>query len=74
MNGRIAQAQANDLYGMAPHNTYPCKGEHRWVAIAVGSDDQWSGLVEALGRPAWADDPAFASKAGGTSIARNSTR
>ena len=64
MNGRIAQAQANDLYGMAPHNTYPCKGEHRWVAIAVGSDDQWSGFVEALGRPAWADGPAFASKAG----------
>ena len=64
MNGRVAQAEGNNLYRMAPHNTYPCKGEHRWAAIAVGSDEQWSGFVEALGRPAWADDPAFASKAG----------
>jgi crotonobetainyl-CoA:carnitine CoA-transferase CaiB-like acyl-CoA transferase len=35
-----------------------------WVAVAVASDAQWAGLVDALGRPAWASDPALATAAG----------
>lgn len=40
---------------VAPHNTYRCKGDDRWIAIAVETDEQWYGLCEALG----ADDLAF---------------
>lgn len=43
----------------APHGVYPAAGDDRWIAIAVFDDDQWNGLVDALGRPAWADDPRF---------------
>ncbi len=43
----------------APHGVYPAAGEDRWVAIAVFDDDQWAGLVDALGRPAWTDDARF---------------
>ena len=46
----------------APHGVYPARGEDRWLAIAVFDDDQWQGLVDALGRPAWTDDPRFASQ------------
>ena len=46
----------------APHGVYPASGEDRWVAIAVFSDEEWSRLVEAIGRPAWAADERFASQ------------
>jgi crotonobetainyl-CoA:carnitine CoA-transferase CaiB-like acyl-CoA transferase len=46
----------------APHGVYPALGEDRWIAIAVFDDDQWTGLVRALGRPSWTDDPRFATQ------------
>ncbi|MCK9495187.1 MAG: CoA transferase [Dehalococcoidia bacterium] len=36
---------------MAPSGAYRCQGEDAWVALAVGSDAEWSGLCEAIGRP-----------------------
>ena len=33
----------------APHGVYPARGDDRWVAIAVFDDEQWAGLVAALG-------------------------
>jgi crotonobetainyl-CoA:carnitine CoA-transferase CaiB-like acyl-CoA transferase len=35
-----------------------------WVAVAVANDEQWAGLCEALGRPAWAMDSAMSDAAG----------
>jgi len=35
-----------------------------WVALAVETDGQWEALVEAIGRPSWAVDPALATAAG----------
>jgi len=46
----------------APHGVYPAAGEDRWVAIAVFDDGQWAGLVDALGRPTWAEDRRFATQ------------
>jgi benzylsuccinate CoA-transferase BbsF subunit len=46
----------------APHGVYPALGDDRWVAIAVFNDEEWTGLVEAMGSPAWADDPRFADQ------------
>ena len=46
----------------APHGVYPAHGEDRWVAIAVFGDDEWSRLVEAVGRPSWARDERFSSQ------------
>jgi benzylsuccinate CoA-transferase BbsF subunit len=48
----------------APHGVYRAAGDDRWVAITVFDDDEWAGLVRALGTPAWARDPAFATTAG----------
>jgi crotonobetainyl-CoA:carnitine CoA-transferase CaiB-like acyl-CoA transferase len=54
----------------APQNLYRVEGvddygqEDNWVAIAVATDDQWAGLVRALGDPAWAADPGLAREAG----------
>ena len=40
----------------APHNVYPCRGDDRWIAIAVSDDDEWCSLRRAMGDPDWAGD------------------
>jgi crotonobetainyl-CoA:carnitine CoA-transferase CaiB-like acyl-CoA transferase len=46
----------------APHGVYPTRGEDQWVAIAVFGDEDWRGLLRAMGAPSWADDPRFRSQ------------
>jgi crotonobetainyl-CoA:carnitine CoA-transferase CaiB-like acyl-CoA transferase len=46
---------------MAPHNCYPCKGDDKWISIAVATDDEWTSLCEAMGNPVWTTDEAFAT-------------
>jgi benzylsuccinate CoA-transferase BbsF subunit len=36
---------------MAPHGVYRCRGEDRWIAIAVASDDQWRRLCDVMEAP-----------------------
>jgi crotonobetainyl-CoA:carnitine CoA-transferase CaiB-like acyl-CoA transferase len=38
---------------------YPCRGEERWIAIAVFSDGEWNKLCQAMGKPAWSRKRAF---------------
>jgi benzylsuccinate CoA-transferase BbsF subunit len=66
LNGRSATPAENrhPLGKTAPHGVFPCAGEDRWIAIAVVTEDEWQALVEAMGRPEWALDPAYATMAG----------
>ncbi|MGI9600874.1 MAG: CaiB/BaiF CoA transferase family protein [Acidimicrobiales bacterium] len=48
----------------APWGMYRCAGAEQWIAISVETDQQWDGLVEALGRPAWALEADLADAAG----------
>jgi crotonobetainyl-CoA:carnitine CoA-transferase CaiB-like acyl-CoA transferase len=65
-NGRSAEPAGNrrpyDV--VAPHNTYQCAGDDRWVAIVATSDEQWGALRSVLGAPAWAAEPRFETAAG----------
>ncbi len=61
MNGRLMPHRGNESATMAPHNAYPCAGEDEWVAIAVGSDEEWAGLCSAMGEPGLIDDARFAT-------------
>jgi crotonobetainyl-CoA:carnitine CoA-transferase CaiB-like acyl-CoA transferase len=47
----------------SPHGVYPTQGDDEWCAIAVEDDAQWAALCEAVGDPAAAVDPRFASHA-----------
>jgi len=51
----------------APHGVFPCAAEggddDRWVAIAVHDDTDWQRFGRAMGNPAWASEPRFASGA-----------
>jgi len=49
----------------APYGCYPCAGgDDAWCVIAVETDAQWAGLQRAMGAPAWASAPAYATVAG----------
>ena len=47
----------------APHEIYRCKGNQRWVAIAVSSDDEWRRLCVVAKRGEWIEDTRFRSQA-----------
>jgi crotonobetainyl-CoA:carnitine CoA-transferase CaiB-like acyl-CoA transferase len=41
---------------MAPHGVYPTAGEDNWVAVAIGSDAEWTALCFVLGRKEWTSE------------------
>ena len=61
-NGRIPAPMGNRDPLHVPHNVYKSKGEDNWLCIAVYSDEEWEGLVRALGNPAWTREACFADK------------
>lgn len=63
MNGTVQGRHGNRDADMAPQGVYPAQSDG-WVAVSIRNDDEWSRLVEVLGRPAWATDPALATVEG----------
>ncbi len=62
MNQRLQPHWGNGHDWMAPHNAYRCQGEDEWVAIAVRTDEEWDGLVRAMGNPNWAAEEAYSDQ------------
>jgi len=62
MNGRVRTRNGNRDDIMAPHNCYRCKGEDKWVSIAVGDDEEWKALCHAMDKPELAADERFADQ------------
>ncbi len=60
MNGRVQSRIGNRHPWMAPHGVYRCKGDDKWVAIAVRSEEEWQLFCRAIGSPAWTADKRFA--------------
>ena len=64
LNGdEIAAARGNRHREAAPHGVFPCRGEDRWCAIAVMSDEQWAALCETTERRDWAEDAGLRAAA-----------
>ena len=64
MNQRVQGPLGNGDPLYAPHGLYPCKGDDRWVAIAVTSDEQWQSFCHAIDQPELADDAKFVTLEG----------
>jgi crotonobetainyl-CoA:carnitine CoA-transferase CaiB-like acyl-CoA transferase len=66
--GRRMQRGGNRAPEAAPQGLYATAGSEpgaeKWLALSVATDAQWCALVEWLGSPAWAKDPALATLAG----------
>ncbi|HKD65709.1 MAG TPA: CoA transferase [Candidatus Binataceae bacterium] len=64
MNGRDIGAAGNHDPLMSPYNCYKALGDaEAWVTIAVGTEDEWRALCDAMGKPSMASDPRFGSAA-----------
>jgi len=61
MNKRSPYRCGNQDSIMAPHNCYRCKGDDKWVSIAVATDEEWQAMCHVMGDPAWANDEAFST-------------
>jgi crotonobetainyl-CoA:carnitine CoA-transferase CaiB-like acyl-CoA transferase len=59
VNGRTPRRIGNRHRAWAPHGCYPCRGQDRWITIAVRHDAEWTALCRLLGEPAWTHDPRF---------------
>jgi len=59
LKGREVEAVGNSSTEAAPHGVYRCKGDDRWCALAVFTDEEWQGFKGALGNPPWAEDKNF---------------
>ena len=62
MNHRIRPRIGNRDEIKAPHGCYPCKGEDKWVAIAVGTDEEWEALCRIMNNPVWSRDEKFSDQ------------
>ena len=64
MTGAEPERRGNRSPWFAPHNSYQCAGEDRWVTIAVTSDDQWQRLADILGGAELVSDSRYATVSG----------
>jgi crotonobetainyl-CoA:carnitine CoA-transferase CaiB-like acyl-CoA transferase len=68
--GALLQRTGNRGPAAAPQNLYRTNEIDEfgrrdcWAAVAVATDEQWAGLLDALGRPDWATDAALATADG----------
>jgi benzylsuccinate CoA-transferase BbsF subunit len=62
MNGRIRPRMGNRDAIMAPHGCYPCKGEDKWVAIAVATNAEWKAFCKVMGNPKWTKYEKFSDQ------------
>jgi len=61
MNGRVWRPIGNRHPSMAPHGCYRCKEEEQYITIAVATEEQWQGLCQAMGNPAWTREERFSN-------------
>jgi len=51
--GRDTEPDGNHVDDAAPHDAFPARGEDEWVAIAAGTDLEFTALCEVLGLEGW---------------------
>jgi benzylsuccinate CoA-transferase BbsF subunit len=64
VNKRVAGRQGNRLFNAAPHGVFPCKGDDRWVAITIFTDEDWRAFGKAIGNPPWTREEKFSTLPG----------
>ena len=62
--GHALEREGNRSPWAAPQGLYATDRPEQWLAVSVVGDEQWRALVEVLGSPPWASDPALADHAG----------
>jgi benzylsuccinate CoA-transferase BbsF subunit len=61
VNGRKEGRTGNASPYAAPHAAYRCRGDDRWCAISVSSDQEWESFCNVIQHPEWTLDPKFST-------------
>ena len=61
VNNRIATRNGNRHPLAVPHAVFPCRGDEKWVAIAVFSGEEWEAFCKIINEPSLTKDPKFAT-------------
>ncbi|MBI3968358.1 MAG: CoA transferase [Chloroflexi bacterium] len=66
LNDRVWEPAGNRgvEYLNGPHGVYPCRGDDRWLALAVRTDAEWDRFRKLMGNPDWASDSRFSTGLG----------
>ena len=51
LSGKYRDRAGNRHPSAAPQGCYRCDGDDEWIAISVGSDEEWRTLCDLMGRP-----------------------
>ncbi|MBW2061654.1 MAG: CoA transferase, partial [Deltaproteobacteria bacterium] len=62
-NGRNQRTSGN-RHPTAVQGCYRCRGEDRWINVTVNNDEEWQGLCQAMGHPAWSREERFSDQPG----------
>ena len=62
MNNRVQSRNGNRDDLMAPHNCYRCRGEDKWISIAISTDEEWEALCQVMGNPEWTINKKFSDQ------------
>ena len=60
-NRHLQTRAGNRVPNASPHGVFPCKGEDRWCAIAVFTQEEWESFCRVIGNPTWTKQAKFAS-------------
>jgi benzylsuccinate CoA-transferase BbsF subunit len=64
VNERELALKGNKCDYASPHGAYRCKGEERWVAITVLTDQEWDAFCRVVGNPEWTREVRFTTLSG----------
>src|SRR5246500_3511907 len=62
--GVTLSRRGNRGHGRGVQNLYHCAGDDDWIAVTVGTDQQWRSLVDLMGRTSWTEDHRYGTVAG----------
>lgn len=62
LNNRESGCSGNIDYTHSPNNCFPCKGDDKWVAISVTTEEEWDAFCQAIGHAEWISDNRFADE------------
>jgi crotonobetainyl-CoA:carnitine CoA-transferase CaiB-like acyl-CoA transferase len=64
LTGQVRSPRGNEHPCFEPHDIFRCAGPDGWVAVSVGSDEQWRGLCDAMNEVTGLRDGRFATMPG----------
>lgn len=61
VNNNLAERQGNRCDYASPHGIFRCRGENRWIAISIHTQEEWNSFCKIAGNPVWVGSSRFST-------------